>query len=325
MVDKYDFKILDAENVQVPLRLSLDGPSGSGKTMTALKIARRLVGGDMKKVLVIDSENGSSVKYKDQFPGFKIINLTRGMPDDYDPLRYIAAMRHAEKVGFDVVIVDSLSHAWAGPGGALEQVDKLSKAKFGGNSWAAFSEVTPIQNQLINTILNYGPHLIVTMRSKTEYITEKTSTGKTAPKKVGTKPVQREGMDYEFDVVIHMEGAGSVATVTKTRCSALAGKILEYPGEELAETLLEWLSGVDPDTLPMTKERFVDVCAQRFGATLDDIKEALQEKMLRFSFEKSQQLFPIIEDYMIRKAGEAEPEAEPEEDFEPDFEDDPSA
>ncbi|MBP8122147.1 MAG: AAA family ATPase [Caldilineaceae bacterium] len=52
---------------------------------------------------------------------------------------------------YDVVIVDSLSQAWSGKDGALDQVDKAAAKAFN-NKYAGWRDVTPKHNDMINAI-----------------------------------------------------------------------------------------------------------------------------------------------------------------------------
>jgi hypothetical protein len=214
------------------LRLVLVGPPGSGKTYTSLTLAKHLG----KRVALIDTERGSASKYADLFD-FHSLEL-----DSFSPQSYVAAIQAAEQAGFDVLIIDSLSHAWNGRGGALEMVDALAARSKAGNSFTAWREVTPLHNHLFDTILGAKCQVIATLRSKVDYALERDErTGKIAPRKIGLAPVQREGVEYEFDVVGDMDHEHNLV-VTKSRCPALAGKVLRQPGKELADTLAAWLS-----------------------------------------------------------------------------------
>ena len=44
------------------------------------------------------------------------------------PGGYIAAIRAAESAGYDVLIIDSLSHGWVGEGGVLDMHDRATSA-----------------------------------------------------------------------------------------------------------------------------------------------------------------------------------------------------
>lgn len=211
-------------------RIGLIGPSGSGKTYTALLLATHMG----NRIALIDTEHGSASKYADEFD-FDTLWL-----NNYHPKNYIEAIKAAGEAGYDVLIIDSLSHAWAGTDGALDLADKKA-AKYGGNRWAAWRDVTPLHNQLIEAILSSPCHVIATMRSKMEYIQTTDEKGKTVIRKVGMAPIQRDGMEYEFDVVGELDIDHNFI-VSKTRCKALDGAIIKCPGKELADTLMAWLS-----------------------------------------------------------------------------------
>jgi len=216
------------------LRLSIQGPSGSGKTYTALSIATNLNAG---KVAVVDTEHGSASKYADLFD-FDVMELKA----PYHPDNYVNAIAEAAKAGYGVVVLDSLTHAWKGEGGILELVTEIAKRKYGGNSYAAWNDATPIQKRLIESIVGSSIHVIATMRSKMEYVQEKDERGKSSIRKVGMAPEQRDDMPYEFDVVLDMN-TDNEAIVSKTRCPELTGKLIAKPGKQVAETLAKWLIG----------------------------------------------------------------------------------
>ena len=167
----------------------------------------------------------------------------------FHPQRYIEAIHEAQAAGYDVLIIDSLSHAWMGKDGALELVDKAAKRNPSGNSFAAWRDVTPLHNQLVDAMLAARLHIIVTLRSKMEYVQEKDDKGKTVIRKVGLQPVQRDGLEYEFDVVGDLDQDNTLI-VTKTRCSALHAAVINRPGRELADTLAAWLDGEPVPDLP---------------------------------------------------------------------------
>jgi len=221
-------------------KIALTGPSGSGKTYTALRLAMAMAG-PKGRVAVIDSEHGSASKYQgDPNPDggtfeFDVLEL-----GDFAPQAYVAAIRIAEQTGYDVVIVDSLSHAWMGKGGALQQVDRITERT--GQSFQAWAKVTPVHQELIDTLVGCRCHLIATMRSKTEYVLEKNDKGKTVPRKIGLAPVQRDGMEYEFDVTADLDLKNNLS-ISKTRCSALVEGYFEKPGRAMAEIFMAWLSG----------------------------------------------------------------------------------
>lgn len=219
-----------ATKSQAKLRMAITGPSGSGKTYTALSI-----GSVLGRVAVIDTERGSASKYADLFE-FDVLELT-----EYHPRKYIDAIRAARDSGYEALIIDSLSHAWTGQGGVLELVDRAAKRSQNQNSFAAWRDVTPLHNQLVDTILGTSIHIIATMRSKTEYVLEKDDRGRSSPRKVGLAPVQRDGMEYEFDVVAEMDMENNLI-ISKSRCIPLTNVVINRPDAKLGETLKAWLS-----------------------------------------------------------------------------------
>lgn len=211
------------------LRMAVTGPAGSGKTYSALAIASAMGG----RTALVDTEHGSASKYADLFD-FDTLEL-----DVFAPAQYVMAIRSAEQAGYDNLVIDSLSHGWMGKGGALEMVGQGTKKT--GNSYTAWGDVTPEQNSMVEAILGSKCHLFATMRSKMDYVLEQNSKGKQVPRAVGLAPVQRDGIQYEFDVIGDLNLA-HVMSITKTRCPFLEGKSFEKPGKELADILLAWLT-----------------------------------------------------------------------------------
>jgi hypothetical protein len=210
-------------------RIALDGPSGSGKTWTALTIAATLG----QQIGVIDTEHGSASKYADVFD-FQALNLDR-----YSPQILIDALGAAAAAGLEVVIVDSLSHFWMGTDGMLEQVDKAAK-RSGGHGMSGWKEMRPVERQMVEALLAYPGHVICTLRVKTDWVEGENARGKRQMMKVGTKAEQREGLEYEFDLVASMDLSNEL-TVVKSRCPALSGEIVSKPGRPFAEVFKTWL------------------------------------------------------------------------------------
>lgn len=234
-----------ATRKQRKLRMALIGPTGSGKTYSALQIARGVVG-PKGRIAVIDTENYSASLYADA-ADFDVLNLT-----NFGPADYVDAIEQAEKAGYDAVVIDSLSHAWIGIGGALDQVDKAqAKSEAAGrtaNSFTAWRNITPQHNKMVDKLVRANLHIIVTMRVKMEFVQEKDERGKTIVRKVGLQPVQRDGLEYEFDIVGDM--AEAVLSVTKTRCSLFHDAIITKPGQKEGAKLADWLNSGEAAPAP---------------------------------------------------------------------------
>ncbi len=230
----YDKCFRKAVKYDAKLRFAVCGPSGSGKTYTLLKLATELGG----PVALIDSEHGSASKYADLFD-FDVLEM-----ESYDPARLIEIIDETASKGYRVLCIDSLSHFWRGKDGELDRVDRAARRMQNPNSFAAWKEVTPLHNALIDKILSAPLHILTSMRAKTEWILDKDErSGKTVPRKVGLAPVMRDGIEYEFDVCGDMDQENTLI-ITKTRCPKLAGGIFPKPGKELADLIKEWLGGV---------------------------------------------------------------------------------
>lgn len=220
-----------AVKVQLKGRVALCGISGSGKTLTALKIARGMC--PTGEIALIDSERGSASKYADMFD-FNVKEL-----DTFHPNTYIQAITEAK--GHDVLIIDSLSHAWMGKDGALEQVDRAAARSQSKNTFTAWRDVTPLHNALVDAILSFPGHVIVTMRSKADYVMEDNGKGKMTPVKVGLAPIQREGIEYEFDLVADMT-LDNTMIVTKTRDKQFRLAVIPSPTEQVGADFAMWLN-----------------------------------------------------------------------------------
>ena len=234
-----------AERRKAKLRLAITGPAGSGKTYGALLIAQGLGG----RIAMIDTENGSGDLYSN-LCDYDILPLRA----PYDIRKYISAIHEAENEGYDVIIIDSLSHAWSGEGGLLDVKEQLaSNGKL--NSFTAWNKITPLQNKLIEAILTSKCHIIATIRSKIEYIQVLNERGKAEIKKVGLAPIQRPEIEYEFSVVMDLS-TEHIASVSKDRTSLFDGQNFML-SQEIGDKLLEYLnSGADvPDERTLNERK----------------------------------------------------------------------
>lgn len=223
-----------ATKSQAKLRAAVFGPSGAGKTFTSLRVATGLANGG--PIALIDTERGSASKYADRF-AFDVMEL-----EDQSIQGYVDAIRAAAQAGYGVLVIDSLSHGWQT---LLEEVEKLAKAKYRGNTWSAWSEGTPLQKKLVQAILGFPGHVIATMRSKTEWTTVDDGRGRKTPQRVGLAPEQGKGVEYEFDLLVEIS-TDHVANVIKDRTGRFQDKLLDKPGEEFGQQLAAWLADGEP-------------------------------------------------------------------------------
>lgn len=235
-----NFNIRKAERRKARARIGLIGPAGSGKTFSALKLAAGIGG----RICVIDTEQHSAELYA-HLCEYDVLILD----PPYSPERYIAALAAIADAKYDIVVIDSLSPAWAGVGGVLSIVDNLA-AKNSGNSFAQWRYATPKHNNLVDAILSSPLHVIATMRAKTEWVLEEDSKGRKVPRKVGIGAIQRDGMEYEFTLVFELD-ADHNACATKDRTSIFE-TFRDRLSEQTGQRISKWLeSGVEaPEPVP---------------------------------------------------------------------------
>jgi hypothetical protein len=221
----------DATKDAAKARIALAGAAGAGKTYTALMLAFGLG----ENVAVIDTERGSASKYVGR-NGWRFKTIK---PASFAPLSLIDHLAKAQGAGFDVVVIDSLSHYWMGTDGMLEQVDRRSGTNKFTSGWKV---VGPEEKRMLDAVLAFPGHVIVTLRSKQEYVLEKNAEGKQEPKRVGMKPIQRDGIEYEFDLVGDMDLSNTL-TVSKSRIEGVdMGASYPHPGVELAQAVDTFLA-----------------------------------------------------------------------------------
>jgi hypothetical protein len=222
-----------AERKKAWLKLAYTGPSGSGKTYSALLVAKGMGG----RIAVVDTENESAQLYAGlpEMPEFDHLSID----PPYTIEKYTAAIKLALDQGYENLIIDSLSHAWAGEGGLLDQKEALDARGGKGekNKFANWGAITKQQEHFKAWLLKADIHLQVTMRSKQDYVL----TEGNKPVKVGLAPVQREGMEYEFTTVFDLAMNHS-AQASKDRTGLFDSKVF-VPSEETGKALIAWLNG----------------------------------------------------------------------------------
>lgn len=184
------------------LRIGLAGPSTSGKTVSAIRMASGFVRGTGKRILLIDTENGRSLKYAKHFD-FDHVDLS----PPFTSARYLEILLAAEKAGYGAIIIDQLSSEHEGPGGVLEQHEKFLKEK-AGDDWkkreqlkfTAWIEPKSQRNRLIQMgVQRVNADLILCFRAKEKIdLSKKDANGKTKVGNAGWTPIGGEEFPFEM-------------------------------------------------------------------------------------------------------------------------------
>lgn len=213
--------------------IAITGPTGSGKTFSGLRLAAGIAKTMGGRFAVIDAENGSASLYSEFFD-FDTLNLTPPFTTE----KYIEAIALAEKSGYVAVLCDSITHAWAGEGGLLEQKAQLD-ARPNSNHWTNWNPIKAKDTKFKNAYLHSSvPFFIATMRSKMEYAQTENG-GKKKIEKMGMAPVQSDGIEYEFSVVMDV-AMNHECEVTKDRTHLFRQTKIFQITEDTGRLLVEW-------------------------------------------------------------------------------------
>jgi hypothetical protein len=219
-----------AERKQAVIKLALQGPSGSGKTYSSLLLAYGLVG-NWNQIAVIDTENNSSHLYS-HLGNYNVLSLS----EPFSPERYNEAIETCEKAGMRAIIIDSISQEWEGSGGIIETHGNMA-----GNSFTNWNKVTPRHNSFVQKILQSSCHIFATIRSKQDYVLADKN-GRMVPEKVGLKGVTRDGMDYEFTVVLDLD-IKHQATASKDRTELFTNPLPFTITDQTGSKIRTWCLG----------------------------------------------------------------------------------
>lgn len=223
------------------LKFAIAGIAGVGKSYTSFQLARELAEGS--RFAVIDSENRKARKYADEFQ-FDVSDLT----DDFSLAAYTKEIKLAESLGYKVLVIDGLSQMWEGKKGIKEQVEMIAK-RDRISTFSAWQTGNNLLADFMTMILNSPMHIICTLRSKPDYSSKENESGKTQYKRIGLAPIQKDNMEFEFDLFAEMDTDHRLI-FQKSLCKPLSGKVLPMANEgetkRLASILKKWMVGDAP-------------------------------------------------------------------------------
>lgn len=225
-----------AQKQAIKGRIILAGTAGAGRIKAALALATGLTDA---KIAVLDTENGMAKLHSD-VGEFDVLEMSAPFTTE----KFTNVVELAETEGYGVLIIDSLSQAWAGEGGILEQVGKLTASK--GSKNGVWDTVQPQHDEMMNRIRKANLHVLVVLQCKTEYLVTD-APGALAPKKIGLNPIQRDGIDYGFHAVFYVDEPSQVATCSADHTSLFGGGFADVLNKAHGEQLRAWLdNGVTP-------------------------------------------------------------------------------
>lgn len=244
------FQVTKAQREKMKAVIGFIGCSGSGKTVGALLTAYGMIKEAYpnlseeqiwEKIGVIDTEHGRAKLYANSTFEDAVIGqfLHIDFSPPYTTQRYNMAVQAMKQVGCEIIIIDSLSHNWQGEGGIVDAHSKMQ-----GNSFQNWGKLSSETNDLVKTLTRNNIHILATLRTKQEYVVELNSEGKSVPKKVGTKPVQKDEMEYEFILNFNV-GIDHIADTSKDNTRIFEGNPQKIT-PEVGRKLYQWLElGID--------------------------------------------------------------------------------
>lgn len=244
-----------AKRSQARIKIAIGGPSGSGKTMSSLLLAYGLVRSEhpdyseadcWDHICVIDTENGSGSLYVgNQVGACKIGDYnTIDMAPPFDPKNFVDAIHMAEDHNMEVIIIDSLSHAWVGEGGSLDKQGAIAARS--NNSYTAWRTVTPEHNKLVDAMLQSKCHVIADIRAKMDYQQTTNDKGKKEVKAVGMGLQMRDGIEYEFTIAFMLDYEHT-ASATKDRTGLFDGRYFVIT-PDVGKAIYGWLASGKTET-----------------------------------------------------------------------------
>ena len=269
-----------ATRQKAKIRLGLSAVSGGGKTYSAILIAKGLSKGDLTKVAIIDTENGSADLYAN-LGEYNVLTLE----SPFTPEKYINAIKECENAGMEVIIVDSITHEWDGKGGILEISNSMT-----GNSYTNWAKITPRHNAFIDSILQSKCHIITTVRRKQDYEMVTNDKGKLMPQKVGLKEVTREGFEYELTLNLELDTKHN-ASCSKDRTGLFSDGLEFVPSEETGKLLYDWCeNGVEPETSEDKLNKCIDL--QSLASAYKNLSLNEQKRTVELKDELKEKLMP---------------------------------
>ncbi|HSW83493.1 MAG TPA: AAA family ATPase [Usitatibacter sp.] len=241
----------------VSLLIGLAGSSGSGKTYTAMRLARGIAGD--KPFAVIDTEAGRAKHYADAF------RFDHGdLQPPFRPGAYAEAIAAADRAGYPVIVVDSMSHEWAGTGGVLDWQEEEFKRLGERDAVKLLSWAKPKQGHkhMVQELLQLRAHLILCFRAEEKIDMIKVEeNGKTKTKIVpkegpggfkGWLPICEKNLPYELTAsfLLLAEAPGVPQPIKLQEQHRPLFPLGKPITEESGRAIAAWAAGGQPKSAP---------------------------------------------------------------------------
>jgi hypothetical protein len=226
------------------LVIGLCGISGTGKTYTAIKLAHGLANYNPEKIGFIDTENRRGSLYSE------ILRDDPVKPTDtefwigdldapFSPQRYIDAIKEFEKLGVEVLVIDSISHEWEGTGGCEEI------AHAGNPKNPKWNDAKREHKRFMNAMLQSNMHIIVCIRAREKVKLVKGTDGKLGYEPQGILPVTEKNVLFEMTASLMMWSDGSAQDVLKcpSELRQILGREQGFITSADGKALRDWVDG----------------------------------------------------------------------------------
>ncbi len=245
------FEFRPAIRQQTSLLVGISGSSGSGKTFSALRLARGLVGED-GTIALIDTEAGRALHYADTFA------FNHGdLKPPFSPDAYFDAIAAADKTGYGVIIVDSMSHEWAGEGGCLDMHDAEVERQAGADlakrervNVLAWAKPKGRHKRFVGRLLQCRAHLILCLRADEKLKVGEATDPRTGKKRIefvaaGWQPICEKHFMYEMTLSMMLtdEAPGVPKPIKLQEQHRHAFPDGAQIGEDAGRALASWAGG----------------------------------------------------------------------------------
>jgi hypothetical protein len=288
-----NFEIKKATRQGVKPLVGMYGKSGSGKTMSALLLARGIVG-PKGRIVLVDSEAGRGSLFADIIPGGYD---TIAIEPPFSPDRYYEALDVAE-AGADAVVIDSLTHEHNGEGGVLD-MQEAELDRMAGDDWkkreackmAAWIKPKIAHKQFVQRLLRSKVALICCLRGEEKTHIKKES-GQT---KVVTDEFSSPLFDprFIFELLLNFEtiarnGKGGYVIPRKITHPAIAD-LLPGDDEQLSirhgEALAKWCAAPGASQSAGVSE--VDTLKRELWRLTKHVHGENRQKLLQFLIDEA--------------------------------------